>query len=312
MGAGRRRLPHRDRRRPRRHLRVDAALSASAVAAGRGGRPARRPPGAHACPRPRWAGPAMLARRCSSAWLAAWLQRRVRRGVRTIAAAARRGAGGDRHLRRSGQVDDLREISAPAKLAGMVLAGSMLSLAGVSIVFFRIPFFGLVRRSSPDLPPLVTVVWVVGMANAINLIDGLDGLAAGIVAIAAGAFFLYGERARRPWACIDPGNIGPLMAAAVRRGVPRLPAVELPPGADLHGRRRRPAARPAHGGVDDRRRRQLRLAVHRPDLLLLRPAVHPARHPRRAAPRHGVRHPAARPQRARASPWPTRATSTTG
>ena len=47
------------------------------------------------------------------------------------------------------------------------------------------------------------MLWVVGMANAINLIDGLDGLAAGIVAIAAGAFFLYGhrladaERARR-------------------------------------------------------------------------------------------------------------------
>ena len=35
------------------------------------------------------------------------------------------------------------------------------------------------------------MIWVVGMANAINLIDGLDGLAAGIVAIAAGAFFLY-------------------------------------------------------------------------------------------------------------------------
>ena len=41
------------------------------------------------------------------------------------------------------------------------------------------------------------------MANAINLIDGLDGLAAGIVAIAAGAFFLYatgstsGDPARR-------------------------------------------------------------------------------------------------------------------
>ena len=32
------------------------------------------------------------------------------------------------------------------------------------------------------------------MANAVNLIDGLDGLAAGIVAIAAGAFFLYGHR----------------------------------------------------------------------------------------------------------------------
>ena len=43
-----------------------------------------------------------------------------------------------------------------------------------------------------------------GMANAINLIDGLDGLAAGIVAIAAGAFFLYGQRLDRRRACSRP------------------------------------------------------------------------------------------------------------
>jgi UDP-GlcNAc:undecaprenyl-phosphate GlcNAc-1-phosphate transferase len=90
-----------------------------------------------------------------------------------------------------GLVDDLREISAPAKLAGQVLAGSVLSLLGVVMVFFRVPFLDLVGVSS-DLAPLATVVWVVAMTNAINLIDGLDGLAAGVVAIAAGAFFLYG------------------------------------------------------------------------------------------------------------------------
>ena len=38
---------------------------------------------------------------------------------------------------------------------------------------------------------LVTVIWLVAMMNAINLVDGLDGLAAGIVAIAASAFFVY-------------------------------------------------------------------------------------------------------------------------
>src|SRR5690606_29626543 len=46
---------------------------------------------------------------------------------------------------------------------------------------------------SPDISPLLTVLWVLGMANAVNLIDGLDGLAAGIVAIAAGAFALYSD-----------------------------------------------------------------------------------------------------------------------
>ncbi len=39
-----------------------------------------------------------------------------------------------------GVLDDLREISAPAKTAGIVLAGSMLYLFGVSIIYFRIPF----------------------------------------------------------------------------------------------------------------------------------------------------------------------------
>ncbi|MDQ3354219.1 MAG: undecaprenyl/decaprenyl-phosphate alpha-N-acetylglucosaminyl 1-phosphate transferase [Actinomycetota bacterium] len=92
-----------------------------------------------------------------------------------------------------GLVDDLREVSAPAKVAGQVLAGGVLSLLGVTMLFFRIPFGDIVLLS-PELAPLVTVLWVVGMANAINLIDGLDGLAAGIVAIAAAAFFLYSNR----------------------------------------------------------------------------------------------------------------------
>ncbi|HEX9992187.1 MAG TPA: MraY family glycosyltransferase [Acidimicrobiales bacterium] len=110
-----------------------------------------------------------------------------------------------------GVLDDLREVSAPAKLAGMVLAGSVLSLFGVSILFFRIPFYGMFSLSA-DLSALVTVLWVVGMANAINLIDGLDGLAAGITAIAAGAFFLYGERLGD---VLEPGNVGPLVAVVV-------------------------------------------------------------------------------------------------
>lgn len=112
-----------------------------------------------------------------------------------------------------GQIDDLREVSPPAKIAGSVLAGSVLSLAGVSILFFRIPFAGLLSLS-PDLSAFITVVWVVGMSTAINYIDGLDGLAAGIVAIGAGAFALYGERLNDV-GVIREDNPGPLIAAAV-------------------------------------------------------------------------------------------------
>jgi UDP-GlcNAc:undecaprenyl-phosphate GlcNAc-1-phosphate transferase len=70
-----------------------------------------------------------------------------------------------------GLIDDIRDISPPAKLAGMVLAGSVLSFAGIGIVVFRVPFLG-VTPLTPDLSALITVLWVVGMANAINLIDG--------------------------------------------------------------------------------------------------------------------------------------------
>ncbi len=89
-----------------------------------------------------------------------------------------------------GLLDDLRPVSAPAKLAGVVLAGSVLSFAGVSILVFRVPFFDLLLLS-PDWSSLLTVVWVVAITNAVNLIDGLDGLAAGTVGIAAATLFLY-------------------------------------------------------------------------------------------------------------------------
>ena len=109
-----------------------------------------------------------------------------------------------------GVYDDLRDISAPAKIAGMVVAASILSFAGVSLLFFRVPFFELVTLSS-DWSALLTVIWVVGMANAVNLIDGLDGLAAGIVAIASATFFLYALRLGDA-EIIFTGNPGALIA----------------------------------------------------------------------------------------------------
>jgi len=111
-----------------------------------------------------------------------------------------------------GQVDDLREVSPPAKIAGTVLAGSILTISGVSILFFRIPFAGLVSLS-PDMSALLTVLWLIGMTTAINYVDGLDGLAAGIVAIASAALLLYCERLDGVGA-IGAENIGPVVAAA--------------------------------------------------------------------------------------------------
>jgi UDP-GlcNAc:undecaprenyl-phosphate GlcNAc-1-phosphate transferase len=64
---------------------------------------------------------------------------------------------------------------------------------------------------SPDLAVLATVLWVAVMANSVNFIDGLDGLAAGIVAIGAGAFFIYAHQLGDV-GNISPGNAGPLIA----------------------------------------------------------------------------------------------------
>ncbi len=112
-----------------------------------------------------------------------------------------------------GVIDDLREVTAPAKIAGMVLAGSALSLFGVTMLYFRVPFAETYVLSA-DMAPLVTVLWVVCMANAINLIDGLDGLAAGIVAIAAGAFAVYSDRLFDQ-GLLPANTVSPLLAVIV-------------------------------------------------------------------------------------------------
>ena len=112
-----------------------------------------------------------------------------------------------------GAIDDLRPVSPPAKLAGQILSGSILSILGVTLLYFRVPFaeYEYVVLS-PDLAALVTVLTVVVMANAINLIDGLDGLAAGIVLIAGAAIFLYADRLFKA-GLLEGSNIAPLVAA---------------------------------------------------------------------------------------------------
>ena len=113
-----------------------------------------------------------------------------------------------------GLIDDVRNISAPAKVAGQVLAAMILVFLGVTMYWFKIPFVAGIIALTPSVLPLVTAVWVVGMANAVNLIDGLDGLAAGIVAIAAGALCVYGlQLVRLGDLTAGTNELGPLTAA---------------------------------------------------------------------------------------------------
>jgi len=110
----------------------------------------------------------------------------------------------------TGLVDDVREISSPAKVTGTVVAGLFLVWFGVTMFYFRVPFVDVFVLSD-DWVPLITILWLIGMSQAINLIDGLDGLAAGIVAIAAASFFLYSRRLDTLGVLAQP-NIGPLIA----------------------------------------------------------------------------------------------------
>jgi UDP-GlcNAc:undecaprenyl-phosphate GlcNAc-1-phosphate transferase len=105
-----------------------------------------------------------------------------------------------------GAIDDRRGISALAKFTGQVFIAGVLVLMGASLLYFWIPGLGVVSLST-DVAVLLTILWVVAFANAVNLVDGLDGLAAGMIAIASAAFFIFLIR--------TPSTFGDASAAAL-------------------------------------------------------------------------------------------------
>jgi len=109
-----------------------------------------------------------------------------------------------------GLIDDVRDMSAPAKMAGQVLAASILYFFGVTMWQLKIPLAGFYVLT-PGIIPLITAIWVIALTNAVNLIDGLDGLAAGVVAIGGGALAVYGIRLMG-LGLLPADNIGPLVA----------------------------------------------------------------------------------------------------
>lgn len=111
-----------------------------------------------------------------------------------------------------GIVDDTRGVSAIGKLAGQVLVAGLIVLLGVQLLYFYFPGQGVLSLS-PDLAVPLTVLWIVALMNAVNLVDGLDGLAAGMVAIAAVAFFAY--MVRTPGGGEVQASVAALLAAVV-------------------------------------------------------------------------------------------------
>ena len=86
-----------------------------------------------------------------------------------------------------GLVDDFVQLRPTAKLAGQVLAASVLLMSGI----------GLWLTGIYLVDALLSLLWFVGITNALNLLDNMDGLAGGVALISAGflsvIFFLEGS-----------------------------------------------------------------------------------------------------------------------
>ncbi|MGX1272369.1 MraY family glycosyltransferase [Streptomyces phaeoluteigriseus] len=92
-----------------------------------------------------------------------------------------------------GVLDDKFEIDALIKLGAQMIAAGVMVMQGLTILWLPIPSVGTVALTQWQ-GTLLTVALVVITINAVNFVDGLDGLAAGMVCIAAAAFFMYAYR----------------------------------------------------------------------------------------------------------------------
>ncbi|WP_419997862.1 MraY family glycosyltransferase [Streptomyces boninensis] len=92
-----------------------------------------------------------------------------------------------------GVLDDKWGVDALLKLGAQMIAAAVMVIQGLTILWIPVPGVGMVVLT-PMQGTLLTVALVVISINAVNFVDGLDGLAAGMVAIAAAAFFLYAYR----------------------------------------------------------------------------------------------------------------------
>ncbi|MFF1485819.1 MraY family glycosyltransferase [Streptomyces sp. NPDC058319] len=92
-----------------------------------------------------------------------------------------------------GVLDDKFEIDALIKLGGQMIAAGVMVMQGLTILWLPVPGVGTVALTQWQ-GTLLTVALVVITINAVNFVDGLDGLAAGMVCIAAAAFFMYAYR----------------------------------------------------------------------------------------------------------------------
>jgi UDP-GlcNAc:undecaprenyl-phosphate/decaprenyl-phosphate GlcNAc-1-phosphate transferase len=142
----------------------------------------------HTVPMPLWGGLAMFAGLAAGLLVADHLT-----PLRTVVAGNRMAAGlllAGGLIVVIGVVDDRWGLGAISKLAGQAAAGGILYWSGCQLSWLPEPG-GRTFVLTPNQSTIVTIFLVVATINAVNFIDGLDGLAAGIVCIAAIAFFVY-------------------------------------------------------------------------------------------------------------------------
>lgn len=112
-----------------------------------------------------------------------------------------------------GAIDDMWGLDAYTRLAAQILAGLLLAwFGGVQIA--SLPILG-VTVGSGTMFLILTIGTVVVTVNAVNFIDGLDGLAAGVIAIAAAAFFFYTYALTRQSSPTDYSSLAAVITAAL-------------------------------------------------------------------------------------------------
>jgi UDP-GlcNAc:undecaprenyl-phosphate GlcNAc-1-phosphate transferase len=114
-----------------------------------------------------------------------------------------------------GVVDDRWGLSPISKAAGQAAAGGILVWGGQQLDWLPEPHSQTLILTSNESTAL-TIFLVVVTINAVNFIDGLDGLAAGIVCIAAIAFFVYYYRLTQVYSL--PTQELPAVVSAVLAG----------------------------------------------------------------------------------------------
>lgn len=81
----------------------------------------------------------------------------------------------------TGLIDDVKELKPLPKMAGMLIAATIIWVwTDFRFDNFKIPFGGPLLHFPSWLSFLLTILWIVAITNAVNLIDGLDGLVSGV------------------------------------------------------------------------------------------------------------------------------------